>query len=183
MEEGAEGNWQQVEDITLPWSRGFPLSRQPTTSARSSKKWGCSRRKSSTVWKQNYVVNGINDAYIERHIQNSKAEFLDELEPSSRKERGRELEREHALKREPLKAFPLAVVLKACPQISDYASGGSIGTWRDLMSAGVVVRLTLGISPSAYQDACEAKGAENAAGCDCLHSRAGGLHQQQPGGF
>lgn len=73
-----------------------------------------------------------------------------------------------------MKAFPLAVVLKACPQISDYASGGSIGTWRDLMSAVVVVRLTLGISPSAYQDACEAKGAENAAvAIACILERAG----------
>jgi len=33
---------------------------------------------------------------------------------------------------------------------------GTIANWRDLMSAAVAVRSMLGVSPSAYQDACSA---------------------------
>lgn len=47
------------------------------------------------------------------------------------------------------------MVLQACPKIADYAAGGALTNWRDLMSAAVVVRSMLGVSPSAYQDACE----------------------------
>ncbi|MBW8791930.1 MAG: replication initiation protein RepC, partial [Rhizobium leguminosarum] len=47
--------------------------------------------------------------------------------------------------------------------VIDYGAGGAIGSWRELMSAAVVVRSMLGISPSAYQEACEIMGPENAA--------------------
>ena len=74
---------------------------------------------------------------------------------------------------EPIKAFPLGVVLKACPTISDYGPGGAVGNWRDLMFAAVVVRSTLGVSASAYQEACEAMGPENAAAVvACILERA-----------
>jgi len=62
-----------------------------------------------------------------------------------------------------MKAFPLSMVLKACPQITDYGPGGTISHWRELMGAAVVVRSMLGVSPSAYQEACEVMGPENAA--------------------
>ncbi|MNV07765.1 hypothetical protein D3C71_982140 [compost metagenome] len=62
-----------------------------------------------------------------------------------------------------IKAFPLGLVMRACPQIGDYGPGGSVSQWRDLMSAAVVVRSMLGVSASAYEEACEAMGPENAA--------------------
>jgi len=55
--------------------------------------------------------------------------------------------------REPIKAFPLNMVLQACPQIRDCGPSGNVESWRDLMFAAVVVRSMLGVSPSAYQDA------------------------------
>jgi replication initiation protein RepC len=65
------------------------------------------------------------------------------------------------------------MILKACPTIGDYGPGGGIASWRDLMSAAVVVRSVLGVSPSAYQDACEAMGPENAAAAiACILERA-----------
>lgn len=83
---------------------------------------------------------------------------------------------------EPKKAFPLGMVLRACPQISDYATGGAISHWRELMTAAVVVRTTLGVSPSAYQEACEVMGPENAAvAMACVLERAG--HISSPGGY
>ena len=83
---------------------------------------------------------------------------------------------------EPLKAFPLSVVLKACPQIADYGLGGRIDHWRELMSAAVVVRSMLGVSPSAYQEACEVMGPENAAvAIACILERTG--HINSAGGY
>jgi replication initiation protein RepC len=60
------------------------------------------------------------------------------------------------------KPIPLGLVLKACPDIADYAKG-EIASWRDLMTAAVTVRSALGVSPSAYREACEVFGQERAA--------------------
>ncbi|NTG64737.1 replication initiation protein RepC [Agrobacterium rhizogenes] len=81
-----------------------------------------------------------------------------------------------------LKSFPLGLVLQACPQVADYGPGGAIGSWRDLLSAAVVVRTMLNVSPSAYQDACLAMGPENAATVmACILERGG--HINSPGGY
>ncbi|WP_037173991.1 plasmid replication protein RepC, partial [Rhizobium sp. Pop5] len=81
-----------------------------------------------------------------------------------------------------LKSFPLGLVLQACPQILDYGPGGTIGNWRDLMSAAVIVRSMLGVSPSAYEEACAGMGPENAATViACILERGG--HINSPGGY
>lgn len=57
-----------------------------------------------------------------------------------------------------------------------------MGDWRDLMSAAVVVRSMLGVSPSAYQEACETMGPENAAvAIACILERA--AHINSAGGY
>jgi replication initiation protein RepC len=81
-----------------------------------------------------------------------------------------------------LKSFPLALVLQACPDIADYGPGGKIGNWRDLMTAAVVVRSMLGVSPSAYEQACAIMGPENAATVvACILERGG--HINSAGGY
>ncbi|WP_454858235.1 plasmid replication protein RepC [Rhizobium binxianense] len=140
----------------------------------------------------------------ERHIQNSNPESTSELEPSFEMKQGAKSEIPIGRQTEPqgrhedkadlpgkrggageharLKSFPLGLVLQACPQISDYGSGGTIGSWRDLMSAAVVVRSMLGVSPSAYQDACSVMGPENAATVmACILERGG--HINSAGGY
>jgi replication initiation protein RepC len=55
-----------------------------------------------------------------------------------------------------------------------YGPGGSVGSWRDLMAAVVVVKSMLGVSPSAYEEACGIMGPENAATViACVLERAG----------
>lgn len=123
-----------------------------------------------------------NDDENRRHIQNSKPESIYELEPSSREEQGGKPSPDIKPVRVPQKAFPLSLVLRACPQIADYTTGGAITGWRDLMSAAVVVRSMLGVSPSAYQEACEVLGAENAAiAVACILERA--EHINSAGGY
>jgi len=83
---------------------------------------------------------------------------------------------------EPLKAYPLPLVLRACPQIADYGPSGRIESWRELMTAAVTVRSMLAVSPSAYQEACEVMGPENAAiAMACILERA--EHIKTPGGY
>ena len=54
------------------------------------------------------------------------------------------------------------MVLDACPDIAEHAPNG-INSWRDFMATAALVRPWLGISPSAWEDAIEAFGPEDAA--------------------
>ena len=84
--------------------------------------------------------------------------------------------------REPLKPYPLALVLQACPEIAHFGPGGTVSSWRDLMTAAVVVRSMLAVSPSAYEEACGVLGPENAATViACILERAG--HINSAGGY
>lgn len=86
------------------------------------------------------------------------------------------------VKEDGLKPFPLGMVLSACPEILNYGPNSGIGNWREMMSAAVIVRSMLGVSPSAYQEACSVMGPENAATViACILERAG--HINSAGGY
>ena len=95
---------------------------------------------------------GAKGARNEHHIQNSNTKPPIDLEPSLRE--GPEPRAEPPRKQpEPAeRAYPLGMVVSACPDIVDYAKGG-ISHWRDLLAAAAVVRGMLGISPSAWEEA------------------------------
>lgn len=81
-----------------------------------------------------------------------------------------------------LKSFPLGLVLQACPEIAAYGPGGIVRNWRDLMTAAIVVKSMLGVSPSAYQEACSIMGPDNAATVmACILERAEQINS--PGGY
>ncbi|WP_106796900.1 plasmid replication protein RepC [Rhizobium sp. H4] len=149
-----------------------------------------------------------NAPHYERHIQNSNPQSTIELEPSFETKQGATAQDGSAGRAEPaarmqkeeeanghvrearsasagsgaLKSFPLGLVLQACPEVAAYGPQGSIGSWRDLMAAAVVVRSMLGVSPSAYEQACEIMGPENAATVmACVLERAG--HINSAGGY
>jgi replication initiation protein RepC len=124
-----------------------------------------------------------NESHSERHIQNQITNLTD-IEPSLQKgrakppgpkieeasaerDRGAELARlgsENASpKTAPPRTYPLGMVLDACPDILDYAKGGEITSWRDLMTAAAVVRSTLGVSPDAWAQALEVLGEHDAS--------------------
>ncbi|MCI9868504.1 replication initiation protein RepC [Rhizobium skierniewicense] len=175
VEEGAPGDWAHTETIYI----GI-LERHPRYPDRAQVEATLDELELLRTEVLNLLgmqtetknMNG-NANQNDRHIQNSNTESINELEPSSRKELGESLPEEpHArnvkpaatkAKLERIKAFPLGMVLRACPQIADYGPGGGISHWRELMTAAVVVRSMLGVSPSAYEEACNAMGPENAA--------------------
>ncbi|MQB46285.1 plasmid replication protein RepC [Rhizobium sp. ICMP 5592] len=165
MEEGADGDWRVIEAMYIGLVARIP--RSPTLSDISAVLDEMQLLQEEIVNRLdiqgNSEKNSTNGAHIERHIQNSKPESLNEFEPSSEKEQRVKLDETSRPMSAPIKPFPLGTVLKACPAIADYGPDGAIGSWRELMSAAVVVRSMLGVSPAAYQDACATMGPENAA--------------------
>ena len=93
-----------------------------------------------------------NESQIERHIQNSNPKDLIALEPVSEKTEAAREELKPETVRTPQQAYPLGMVLDACPDFVDYAKGG-IANWRDFLAVALVVRSMLGISPSAWGQA------------------------------
>lgn len=184
IEEGADGDWTSIEAMYVDAIARLPRApRREDISAVLDELQALREQVLKLLENQLKTEktdgNAVHDG---RHIQNSKPESINELEPSSKKEQGETPRPERKRMTEPLKAFPLSMVLKACPQIAGYGQGGRIDHWRDLMAAAVVVRSMLGVSPSAYQAACEAMGAENAAvAIACILERAG--HINSPGGY
>jgi replication initiation protein RepC len=98
-----------------------------------------------------------NESQTERHKQNSKPDSLPESEPDLREGRGARPEPIRPPERAPEGAFPLKMVLDACPDVVDYAKGG-ISNWRDFLATTSVVRPLIGISPSAWEEAQTAMG-------------------------
>lgn len=173
MEECVPGDWQAVEAVYVSLLDRLPrypdrMQVEATLDEMELLREEVLNLLETQLKSKNMHGNAIQN---DRHIQNSKSESIYELEPSSGKEQGERARQEEQTKRavstkaktELLKSFPLGMVIRACPQIADYGPSGGISHWRELMAAAVVVRSMLGVSPSAYQEACDAMGPENAA--------------------
>lgn len=115
-----------------------------------------------------------NDAHSDRQQSESNPDSHFEFDPAFEKSGARVEPGRKTIA--PAKGFPLGLVLKACPDIEEYAAGG-ISNWRDLMATAAQVRGYLGISPSAYADALEVIGQENTAVViACILQRAQYIH-------
>ena len=184
LDEGVPGNWGEIHEHFRRLVVSVPRVASAAVMEPIAEEMEMLRDEISNILEMRVnalKMSGTPDQ-TERHIQNSKPESISELEPSSEKEQGERSRPVVGLVREPLKAFPLGMVLQACPTVSDYGPGGTVASWRDLMQAAVVVRSTLGVSPSAYEDACEVMGPENAAAVmACILERAG--HINSVGGY
>lgn len=120
-----------------------------------------------------------NDSQNERQQSDSNTDSIFEFEPALEKSGATAEPRTRTA--EPPKTYPLGLVLKACPEIADYAVDG-ISNWRDFMITAAQVRGYLGVSPSAYEEACHAMGQEVAAiVIACILQRA--QHINSAGGY
>ena len=207
IEEGASGNWDVVESHYIALVARLPRRADLASVTAILGDMQMLREEVLSILEiqlksQKTDASAIHSGY---HIQNSKPESFNELEPALEKKQGENpndgqtppagqtgegrakgpasetdaasdgvsgsaadpASRRNGQLREKLaerlKPLPLPMVLKACPQIVDYGPDGDIRSWRDLLVAAVVTRSMLGVSPSAYQNACEILGAENAA--------------------
>jgi replication initiation protein RepC len=184
VEDGAPGDWATMETIYIGAVARLRTAKSIEAVESILDELVLLREDVLSILESNIFSQktATNDNGIRQHIQNSNTESINEFEPSSEKERGERPMLKSDRLAEPLKSFPIGLVMRACPEIAAYAPGGQVQSWRDLMSAAVVVRSTLGVSASAYQDACEAMGAENAAvAMAAILERAG--HINSAGGY
>ncbi|WP_019567177.1 plasmid replication protein RepC [Agrobacterium sp. 10MFCol1.1] len=184
VEEGAAGDWDELEEQYLAAVRRIP--RTPTLDELRDLGIEMDNLRQNIINQLNSddfsSEMTTNDAQNERHIQNSNTNLLNELEPSSENEQEAKPSQNKQAEHVPIKAFPIGLVLRACPEILNYGPEGQIRNWRELMTAAVVVRSMLGVSPSAYQEACEVMGPENAAvTIACILERGG--HINSAGGY
>ncbi len=120
-----------------------------------------------------------NESQNERQQSDSNTESFFVFEPALEKSRAAVEPRPGPDER--LKSYPIGLVLKACPEIADYAVNG-ITSRRDLMLTAAQVRGYLGVSPSAYEEACHVMGQEVAAiVIACILQRA--QHINSAGGY
>jgi len=184
IEEGADGDWNAIEEMFVRLVARIPRkpSLPDTTSILDEMEILKEEVLNLLEMHDKNTDSSTNAAHIEQHIQNSKPDYFTEFEPRSEKERRAKPNMNSERRSVPLKVLPLGMVMKACPQIADYGKNGEIANWRDMMSAAVVVRSMLGISASAYQEACEVMGPENAAvAAACILERANMINS--PGGY
>lgn len=117
------------------------------------------------------------DVQIEQHHTNSNTESIIEIEQTSKHI---QIEKPNNNLR-PIQNYPLSLVLKACPDIEEYAVNG-ISNWRDLIRLCDQIRGFLGISPSAYSRALSCFGQETTAIIiSCILQRSN--HIQSAGGY
>ncbi len=184
VEDGLPGDWGKVEAVYIALMGRLRMTKTAEDYVRLLEELELLREEVINRLELQYIQekSDTNDADIRQHIQNSNTKSTIELEPCSRNEQAEKPSPDTGRRNEPIKAFPLSMVLRACPEIAMYGPGGNIESWRDLMVAAVVVRSMLSVSPSAYQDACEVMGPENAATTmAAILERAG--HISSAGGY
>ncbi|MBN9030752.1 MAG: replication initiation protein RepC [Rhizobiales bacterium] len=184
MEEGADGDWAAIEQHYVTLVARLPRNPARLEIAAILDEMDLLRQEILNILEMQ-LVSSKTDANADRngaHKQNSNTHLIHESEPRFEKKQDAPNSVPEMADLDRMPAFPLGTVMRACPQIGDYGPGGAVAQWRDLLSAAVVVRSTLGISPSAYQDACDTMGAEDAAiAVACILERAG--HIQSAGGY
>jgi replication initiation protein RepC len=167
LEEGVPGNWGRISQIYQEI-----IGRLPRTAPRQVVESLCDELQE--LWTEVHEILELftktqkmdtNESQYGRHIQNSKPDSIFESKKGSRKKNeagGNALENDN-LRSLPKRELPLGIVLDACPDLMDLAQGGRIRHWSDFLAAVEVARPMLGVSPSAWLEACEAMGELQAA--------------------
>ncbi len=184
LEEGIPGDWQGLH------LRYVALASRFVRNLSHSDLWALASELAALNGEvQNALENHVNlqkrsgnESHSERHIQNQITNSFN-LEPSLQKGRGEPLGLDDqepgapsapqpeilgagapkpAQKTGTPRTYPLGMVLEACPDILDFASGG-ISSWRDLATTAAVVRSAIGVSPDAWAQALEVLGEHDAS--------------------
>lgn len=158
------GEWDAYEATYQPLSRRISRSislRDASILAEALNRLAADMRK---VMIQHVETNNmISTAHqIEQHIQNSNQQPKIDLEPGHPKSQGQPDEPHTETPIPPQRSYPLGMVLQACPDLAGYARSG-IASWRDFVATAAIVRPFLGISPSAWDDATDVFGQEEAS--------------------
>lgn len=167
IEEGVPGNWGRIQEVYQNI-----MSKLPRTAPRQLIENLCVEledlwvevHERLEIYTKTHNMDA-NESHSGCHNHNSNTESIFESEHGLRKNResGASSTETNNLRSLPQRDLPLGIVLNACPDLEDLAQGGEICHWRDFLAAAQVVRPMLGVSPSAWSEACEAMGEMEAA--------------------
>ncbi|OQM75308.1 plasmid replication protein RepC [Manganibacter manganicus] len=180
LEEGLEGDWAvaQCDYRAIVAQLPRTLTRAVLETVEGQLRALSARLHKSLELRAFSQDSSGNESQDERHIQSSKIQTLNiessieksterngashrqTTHPVSERQKAPEPEARNA----PLPTYPLGLVLRACPDIADYARNG-VASWTDLVAAANLVRSALGVNPDAWEQACQAMGPRNAAIC------------------
>lgn len=167
IDEGVPGNWGRVQLAyqaivgKLPRTAPLELLEQVSGELEDLR---LEIRETLESFIKLQILNA-NESQNEHHIQNSNPDSHTESEQGSRNNHeagtgAAPTDNVHSL---PKREVPLGIVLDACPNIRWLARSGKITSWRDLLATAEAARPMLGISPSAWEDACNVMGERDAA--------------------
>ena len=163
IEEGLPGEWQALHRSFLALSWRLPRSPELADLERLAAELlvlAEEARNLLTAHLETQILSG-NDNDSEAHQSNSNTDPI-ESELALQKSQAEPAAPSSKAASPAPAGFPLGMLLQACPDIADYARHG-ISNWRDMVSTAAVVRSALGVSPSAWEDACQAMGEGEAA--------------------
>ena len=167
VHEGVPGNWklfqQAYQEIAGRIPRTAPRQLLESIGGEMETLWREIRELLETFAKTQNP--DANESHSGCHIQNSNPELPSESERSLPKENeaGGNAAANPNLRSLPKRELPLGIVLDACPNMRWLTKGGEIRHWRDLLAAAELARPMLGISPSAWREAREVLGDQQAA--------------------
>jgi len=169
INENVPGNWRgfqrRYETIIARLPRTAPRQALDALTDELEDLWADVHQTLETFVKSENM--NANESHFERHIQNSSPYNHSTVEIKNglgnKCEASGRAEHTDNIRSLPRRDLPLGMVLSACPDIAPYAEGGQIRTWRDLAAAADRARPSMGISPSAWQEATEAMGPQHAA--------------------
>ena len=186
IEEGVPGNWglmtRTYQDIMARLPRTAPRQVLEAICEDLELLWAEVHEALESFTKSQNM--SANESHFERHIQNSNPESISESERGSRKENEASgiAEENDNLRSLPKRELPLGIVLDACKDWRELAKGGEIRNWRDFLAAAEVGRVMLGVSPSAWREACEVLGDKHATiTLAAIYQRADQINS--PGGY
>ena len=171
IEEGVKADWEAIHQLYRGIVTRIPRSADRPTLEPLVEELALLADEIASVLESHAktIKLDANESQNERHIQNSKPDLPIDLEPALQRSQGRRLkfQSEPSSPPEPLshtktgraQAYPLGMVLGACPDVLDYApTQGGIGNWRDFQGVAATIRPMLGVSPSAWDGARAAMG-------------------------
>ena len=168
IEEGVPANWGRVQQtyqsIVSEIPRTAPRQVLEAIAADLDDLWAQVRGALESFIKTKNL--NANESQIERHIQNSKPDYKSESESGLgiKDEASGNAEISDNIRSLPRRELPLTIVLDACANMLWLVKGGGgIRNWREFLAAAEVARPSLGISPSAWEEARTAMGEQQAA--------------------
>ncbi|WP_461327121.1 plasmid replication protein RepC [Bradyrhizobium barranii] len=167
LDEGVPGNWrrfqQTYQEIAGRIPRTAPRQLLESLGGEMEELWREIRELLETFAKTQNL--DANESHSGCHIQNSNPDLSSESDRglATKHEAGGDAAANHNLRSLPKRELPLGIVLDACPNMHWLSKGSEIRHWKDLVAAAELARPMLGISPSAWREAREVLGDQQAA--------------------